>query len=629
MKRITFIGAINSFTGYGQLAIQIIRDLQRLAGVFVSVRPVSKSEPFGSKIPADIAAKFVTGPQPEEWELLLHPPLFCPTPGKKTAYFTMWESTQLPPGAVQMLNKAEVVIVPCAWNASCFSACGVTAPIRIVPLGVDKSKYHFQPMQMDGKCVFGTAGRISHGGPRKGINEVVSCFQRAFPRETDVELRVKCFPDCRVDRFSDPRIKVIQSYLSDDAMADWYSGLTCFASASMSEGWGLMQHQAMAVGRPVISVNFGGVSEFFNSGAGYQIDFKLVKSDANYRGLGHWACPNSESIVQAMRSVYEDRPEAAKLGLLASESVKHLTWENHGRKLIEVLEEFGAIGKTADQVEIIASHPKEITFLHSGDLGDIIYSLPFIRARGGGGLVLSPDFGNGAHSNSVVRERMTRQRAEMLIPLLRDQPYITGCEYADRAPDEAFNLNRFRHIFNDHAWDWLHQIRDRRGHRWPPHNLSEYYWEYFGGDVPKDLNVNPWLRVTKAKPYPLPIVINRTLRYTDTPPKLDWRSLVSRFGCDMVFVGLPEEHAAFKSQYGYVDYCAVDNFLDLAELIRGSKLFIGNESFPLSIAHGLMHPTVVEGWRRTHCFYPRPNALHVHDPEDSEKVLEFVKEAIA
>lgn len=344
-KRLTVAGSINTFTGYGLHAIQIVRDLERITGAFVSIRPLSRAESFGSKIPLDIASKFVSQPQPEDWELLIHPPNFMPTPGKRTAYFSMWEATKLPPRAVQLLNSAELIVVPCDWNASTFSACGVTVPIHKVPLGINTDLFHYRaktPAESP-LCVFGAAGRLAHGGVRKGINEVIDWFLAAFPTETDVELRVKAFPDCDIAKVTDPRIKVIKAHLSDEAMAKWVGDLTCFVSAAKGEGWGLIQHQSQACGVPVISVDFGGVKEFFNGRVGYPADYTLVPAQFLYTGCGHWAQPDMGHAIELMRRVYHQRWEAYEKGVLAHESVQHLTWDNSNRQLATVLQKAGAL----------------------------------------------------------------------------------------------------------------------------------------------------------------------------------------------------------------------------------------------------------------------------------------------
>lgn len=346
MNRLTLLGDINAFMGFGKHSIQIVRDLTCLLDVFVAIRPISQSEAFGSKIPLDIKQRFVTGPQPEEWELLLHTPNFVPTPGKKTVYFTMIESTKPPPMGVHLLNRAEVVIVPCWWNASCLSAVGVKKPIRVVPLGIltDIFKYAEMPTDFPRVIRFGAAGRMANGGIRKGLNEVIDAFSRAFPDEPNVRLEVKAWSDCAIKHVDDPRVLIHQEYWSDERLADWFKTLTCFVSAAKGEAWGLMQHQALATGRPIISVRFGGVAEFFESDMGWALDFKLSPARHAYEGCGHWAEPTEESLIECMRAVAKADPtDITNIGIVASQKVAHLSWEASNLALACVLEEFGVI----------------------------------------------------------------------------------------------------------------------------------------------------------------------------------------------------------------------------------------------------------------------------------------------
>lgn len=349
MNRITLTADICPISGYGMHAIAIARDLSRIVPSHVAIRPLGKAEMFGCKIPTDIRARFVSAPQPEPWEILLHPPNFAPTPGKKTVYSTMWESTKLPPMGPMVLNKAEVVVCPTWWNASCFSANGVQVPIRVVPLGIYTDVFSYSPMQslyhptFKAKCVFGTAGRMAHGGVRKGINEVIHAFQKAFPTEDDVVLKVKVFPDCPVEHVKDPRIEIIQAMLTDQEMADWLRSLTCFVSAATGEGFGLIQLQALAVGRPIISVEFGGITTFFNEDVGYPVKFSFDPAKLNYSGCGNWATPSEDHMIHLMQHIRNNRDEAEAKGALAASRVAHLSWENSNRKLAEVLKEFGVI----------------------------------------------------------------------------------------------------------------------------------------------------------------------------------------------------------------------------------------------------------------------------------------------
>ena len=340
-NRIVFRAPIDAYTGYGLHACQIINDLEA-SGYDVAVLPTHEWDVF-APIPATIRSKIIREAPGDNWELMLHPPNRRIAPGKKTIFFTMWEATRLPRSWVNWLNEAECIVVPCQWNATCFSACGIERPIRHVPLGIDPEVFKFVPMLAKGPCVFGTAGRMAGGGRRKGLEEVIQLFQRAFPTEKNVRLRVKGFPDCGISAVPDSRIDITAQYLAPHEMAHWYASLTCYVSLSRSEGWGLMPHQAMATGRPCIAVKFGGHAEFLSEQVAYCVNYRLVPAQYNYGGGGVWAEPDADHVIEWMRHVYSHRAEARKTGEKAAKAVAHLTWARSNRALLKVLVDFGMV----------------------------------------------------------------------------------------------------------------------------------------------------------------------------------------------------------------------------------------------------------------------------------------------
>jgi glycosyltransferase involved in cell wall biosynthesis len=261
----------------------------------------------------------------------------------------MWETDTLPVGAVRLLNRCGLVIVPSRWGAACFRANGVRVPTEVVPLGYDPATFGrdsraIAPPRVAAKqVVFGTAGALDEGGLRKNVQRVIDLFRAAFPAEPNVRLRVKVTPNSPpVTTHGDPRIEVIGRALSAAELADWYRSLTAYVNASFGEGFGLHLLEAMACGVPLISTTFGGPGQFFDSRVGYEVPFRLVTARNTVYG-GQWADPDDGHLVARMRQVSRNRHEARGLGQRAAERALRFRWEDTTRRLVIALIRHGFI----------------------------------------------------------------------------------------------------------------------------------------------------------------------------------------------------------------------------------------------------------------------------------------------
>lgn len=301
----------------------MIRWLQN-NGYFVSVRPIKVTEHGPAKIPLDIKELFVSRVQPEPIEILLSPPHHLPTPGKKTIYFTMWESSRLRPESIAMLKKADLVVVPSNWCVDTFYECGVKS--EIVPLGIDTSIFTHRPIVEKDEYVFGTAGNLSNGYKRKGIDDVVAAFRAAFRNGEKVELQIKTTSETRPRNPSDKRISLNVEHLSDPEMANWYSSIDCYVSGSRSEGFGLMPLQAMAVGRPVIAARHTGQADYLNDLNSLPVEFKPEPAGDVWSGLGEWYKPSINSMAQMMIKAYNNRSHMISMGHNAAQTAAWFSW---------------------------------------------------------------------------------------------------------------------------------------------------------------------------------------------------------------------------------------------------------------------------------------------------------------
>ena len=310
-------GPVDNFSGFGQIVQAIALGINN-RGVKVGIAPtmISKTD-FQPDIPPlsrQCRALLVDPSLPGQVIISMHCGLPHLVLGGEVV-MTMWESTRINPETCDALNKASRVIVPSMWSATSFNACGVDTPFSIVPLGIDNA-FKPKPWPKTKTFVFGAAGRIAHGGIRKGIEEVMAAFVRAFPKDESVRLEIKCYRDCPINELKDHRIFFKRDFFPN--LSSWYAGLNCFVSASRGEGWGLQPHQAMGVGRPVIAPKFSGLSAFFDDSCGWPVKFDLKPAGGYYEGKGIWAEIDVDDLAAKMRHVFENQDEAIEKGKFAS-----------------------------------------------------------------------------------------------------------------------------------------------------------------------------------------------------------------------------------------------------------------------------------------------------------------------
>jgi hypothetical protein len=214
------------------------------------------------------------------------------------------------------------------------------------------------------------------------------------------------------------------------------------------------------------------------------------------------------------------------------------------------------------------------TFSHSGARGDIIYGLPTIKALGGGVLYIKL---TAKFYKSIP---MTEQDLAWFRGLLCGQDYIEDVRKWEPEIHVDYDLDKFR---------------DASGPREEYSLLSESHLRAF--DAHFDL-FKPWIIGISPK-YIADIVVNRSQRYHGP---FDWHELKN--WPSSVFVGTIDEHKEFTQMTGLgIPYYSASGYMDLARVIRGSKVFIGNQSFPYSLAEAMKHPRVAE------VFPPAPNCL--------------------
>jgi hypothetical protein len=218
-------------------------------------------------------------------------------------------------------------------------------------------------------------------------------------------------------------------------------------------------------------------------------------------------------------------------------------------------------------------HPQ--TFKHSGNAGDIIYALPTVQALVKSEcaavlIALGEELKNKTLTHPLGGVMMNEAMLAMLQPLLLAQPYVSSVEvYDGRSVD--FDLDSFRRA------------------PIPVDRMSIARWYFYLFAVTADLS-KPWLTVDADCAYASRLVVARSMRYRNLA--LDY-SLLARYGSP-VFVGVESEYADFKKYVPQAEWVQVHDFLQMARVIAGARLFVGNQSFPFAIAEALKIPRILE-----------------------------------
>jgi hypothetical protein len=114
-----------------------------------------------------------------------------------------------------------------------------------------------------------------------------------------------------------------------------------------------------------------------------------------------------------------------------------------------------------------------------------------------------------------------------------------------------------------------------------------------------------WLTVDADQSYANTIIVARSERYRNS--FVDY-SFLKNYD-NLVFIGVEAEYEDMRKAIPDIKWVQVDNFLQLARIIAGCKLFIGNQSFPFSIAEALKVPRILEIYYHTANVIPEgPNA---------------------
>jgi hypothetical protein len=216
------------------------------------------------------------------------------------------------------------------------------------------------------------------------------------------------------------------------------------------------------------------------------------------------------------------------------------------------------------------SDPTIKTFIHSGGGGDMLYGLATMYNLGGGKIFINMD-----HQSKFYKS------------LLDQQPYIKEIVYGKPSKVD-YDLDLFR--------------------KQPFNRFTLLECHAMAFNLKFDLT-KPWLFNIEPK-HVADIVINDTGKLRWEGITLDWEQLRD-FETRAVYVGLPHEYSNFCRDRKYnIPRVEIEDALDFARIIKGAKLYIGNQSTGLALAEGMKTPRFADLYLGNSKQYPKGKNGH-------------------
>jgi hypothetical protein len=236
-----------------------------------------------------------------------------------------------------------------------------------------------------------------------------------------------------------------------------------------------------------------------------------------------------------------------------------------------------------------------VKFRHSGNIGDIIYSIPCVRSmlrtisegnppalRDQGGVkakwLLHTDIPANyipGSNHPCGNVRMTKGFADNMRKLLECQTWVDSVEVAPffHRKEIDIDLDEMRSI---------NMTMDKG-------SITDYYAWTFG--VQYDDITYPWISIPEyAEKLGEFVIVGRSSRYRSPLVTYSFLRDYELVG----FVGLDSEYEDFRSCCPHAKHIKTNSFLVLASVISSARMFIGNQSFPYALAEALKTPRLLE-----------------------------------
>lgn len=220
--------------------------------------------------------------------------------------------------------------------------------IHVVPLGVNQEHFFFDPMEKQRRpywtkntTIFINVGKWE---VRKGHNELLEAFNKAFKPGDDVELWMINRNDFIRNEGNDEwkrkyanspmgaHIKFFPRLDTQAHLRQLFHHVDCGVFPSHAEGWNLEIPELMACGSFIIATNYSGHTEFVNNDNSLLVEpngMELAKDGIWFHGQGEWCSFSVDELANKMKEFDAIKKFGkAEVNVAGIETALKLTWHN-------------------------------------------------------------------------------------------------------------------------------------------------------------------------------------------------------------------------------------------------------------------------------------------------------------
>ncbi|WP_395059839.1 hypothetical protein [Flavobacterium sp.] len=229
-----------------------------------------------------------------------------------------------------------------------------------------------------------------------------------------------------------------------------------------------------------------------------------------------------------------------------------------------------------DEISGYIKNEKVLNFKHSGHIGDIIYALPVIKELSKTHICnlfiqVNKPIDKHAYKHTAGNVFINKAIYDKLTPLLKSVEYISEVNILE---------NQKIHIDFDLFREFPFDL-----------NFISFRWFFHLTGIQTDLS-EPFLKIEPHPSIKNKIVIVRSFRVRN--PFVDY-SFLAKFD-NLLFIGLKDEYEDLKKLVPNLEFYDVKDFYEMAQIIKSSKIFIGNQSFAYSLAEAIKTPRLLEAY---------------------------------